>query len=315
VEVQVVERSYVILNPAAGAGNGLRQREAIEQGLAARGLSYHMVLSERRGQAVDLARAAAESGWPRVIAAGGDGTVNEIINGLILAREQVVQLPDLGVIGVGRGNDFAHGAGIPGEFELALDALASDRVRTVDIGQVRGGLHPDGRYFGNCVGVGFDAVGTIEASKLPRLGGFLSFFIAVLKTIFIYHRGPQVRLAFDGEVLELPVLMISIMNGQRLGGGFWMAPEARPDDGFFDLCVVQQVTRRRILSLIPHFLRGTQGTQPEVQMGRAASIQVEALQGVLPAQTDGEIISIEGRELQVELIPGALQVLVGESGA
>jgi diacylglycerol kinase (ATP) len=310
-----MERNYVILNPAAGAGNGLRQRSAIERGLTARGISFHLAMSERRGHAADLARAAAEAGWPRVIAAGGDGTVNEIINGLLLARENVPQLPALGVISVGRGNDFAHGAGIPGEFELALDALASPCVRTVDLGHVRGGLYPDGRFFGNCVGVGFDAVGTIEASKLPRLGGFLSFFVAVLKTIFIYRRGPQVRLTYDGEVVELPVLMVSIMNGQRLGGGFWMAPDARPDDGFFDLCVVQQVTRRRILSLIPHFMRGTQGTQPEVRTGRAARIQVEALRGVLPAQTDGEIISIEGTELQVELIPGALRVLVGQGAS
>ncbi|MFN2274724.1 MAG: diacylglycerol/lipid kinase family protein [Anaerolineales bacterium] len=304
--------SYVILNPAAGSGNGLRQRESIEGGLAGRGISYQLELTTARGQAMDLARRAVEDGWERIIAAGGDGTANEVINGMMAARNRASIKPALGVIGVGRGNDFAHGAGIPGEFEQALDALQSDSKRTIDLGRVRGGLFPGGRYFGNCVGVGFDAVGTIEASKLPRLGGFLSFFFAVLKTIFIYHRGPLVRLTFDGETLELPVLMVSIMNGKRLGGGFWMAPDARPDDGLLDLCIVRQVTRRRIFGLIPHFMRGTQGTQPEVRTGHASRIHVEALRGVLPAQTDGEIICIDGRELEVEILPAALQVLVGE---
>ena len=303
---------YVILNPAAGSGNGLRRREAIESGLVARGIPYQLKVTAMPGEGIGLAQRAAEEGWERIVAAGGDGTVNEVLNGMMLARRSITTQPVLGVIGVGRGNDFAHGAGIPGEFELSLDVLRSDALRTIDLGRVWGGLFPEGRYFGNCVGVGFDAVGTIEASKLPRLGGFLSFFFAVLKTIFIYHRGPRVKLNFDGETLELPVLMVSVMNGQRLGGGFWMAPDASMDDGYLDLCIVRQVSRRRILGLIPHFMRGSQGTQPEVRTGRSGRIRIEAVQGVLPAQTDGEIICIDGRELEIDVLPAALQVLIGE---
>jgi len=305
---------FLILNPAAGSGNGLRKRAAIEQGLVSRGIPYRLVMSEQRGQAIELARQAVEQGWERVIAAGGDGTVNEVINGLMDASQTAGSSPVLGVIPVGRGNDFCHAVGIPGDFEQALHTLLSTTIRTIDLGQVKGGLFPSGRYFGNCVGVGFDAVGTIEAARLPRLGGFLSFFLAVLKTIVVYHRAPQVRLVFDGEELTLPVLMVSIMNGQRLGGGFWMAPDSQIDDGCFDLCIVRQVSRGRILSLIPHFMRGTQGSQPEVKTARAAKLLIEAVQGVLPAQTDGEIICIEGTELEVEILPAALQVLVPREG-
>ena len=304
----LTEPCLVILNPAAGSGNGGRQRAAIERGLAERGIAYELVQTRQRGDAIELARQGVQDGRKRIVAAGGDGTVNEVINGVMQAGPG--EPPALGVLSVGRGNDFAYGAGIPGDLQGALDVLRDGQPRLLDLGLVRGGLFPEGRYFGNCVGIGFDAVGTIEASKLPRLGGFLSFLVAVLKTIFIYNRGPLVRLAFNGRELTLPVLMVSIMNGQRLGGGFWMAPEATASDGRFDLCIVEQVPRRRILGLIPHFLRGTQAGQPEVQSGRASRITVEALEGVLPAQTDGEIICIDGTRLEVELLPSALKVLI-----
>ena len=91
-----------------------------------------------------------------------------------------------------------------------------------------------------------------------------------------------------------------------------MAPDASMDDGYLDLCIVRQVSRRRILGLIPHFMRGSQGTQPEVRTGRSGRIRIEAVQGVLPAQTDGEIICIDGRELEIDVLPAALQVLIGE---
>jgi diacylglycerol kinase (ATP) len=152
-------------------------------------------------------------------------------------------------------------------------------------------------------------VGTIEAAKLPRLGGFLSFLIAVVKTIFLYHQGPLVQLRYDGKSLQERVLMVSVMNGRRLGGGFWMAPESSPDDGQLDICVVRQVPRRRVFTLVPHFLRGTQASQAEVTMLRASRIELQALEGNLPAQTDGEILSIEGRKLTIELVPRTLAVI------
>jgi diacylglycerol kinase family enzyme len=162
--------------------------------------------------------------------------------------------------------------------------------------------------------VGFDAVGTIEAAKLPRWGGFLSFLVAIIKTIFLYHKGPLIRLRYDGESLSQRILMVSVMNGRRLGGGFWMAPDSATDDGHFDICVVRQVPRRRVLTLVPHFLRGTQATQPEITSLRAAELEIHALEGSLPAQTDGEILSVEDRELKIMLLPKALAVITMRQG-
>ncbi len=305
---------HLIVNPAAGAGNGAKSIPKIDQLMQASGLRYSLTQTARRGHAVELARQAALGGTDIIVACGGDGTANEVINGLLAARQQGKRAA-LGLLCTGRGNDFAHAIGVPAALQDGVAALVRDHRRTIDLGRVTGGLVPEGRLFGSCVGVGFDAVTTIEAAKLPRWGGFLSFLVAVLRTIFLFPNGPTVRLEHDGQSLMTPTLMVSVMNGRRLGGGFWMAPTARPDDGLFDVCVARQCSRRRILALIPHFLRGTQPTQPEIRMLQARRITIEAVQGVLPAQTDGEIISTQDKRLDIELLPGALEVVTAAEGA
>jgi diacylglycerol kinase (ATP) len=303
----------LILNPASGAGTGGRSIPKIESLMNASGLSYDLTRTERRGHAIDLARQAVQDGYDVVVACGGDGTSNEVINGLKQAQGQG-RIAALGILCVGRGNDFAFAVGAPIDLEAGVAALVEDKRRTVDLGRVTGGMHPEGRFFGSCVGVGFDAVTTIQVSRLPRWGGFLSFFVAVLKTIFLYPYGPTVLLDVDGRSMTLPTLMVSVMNGRRLGGGFWMAPEAEPDDGLFDVCVARQASRIRIVQIVPHFLRGTQGSQPEIQFLRGRKVTIEAVEGVLPAQTDGEIISTEGQRLDIEMLPGAIEVIVAPAG-
>lgn len=300
----------VILNPVAGHGHGLQAAPSIERWLTHYGLDYTLVHTERPGHATELTRQAVQQGVDVVIAAGGDGTVNEVVNGLMQARQAGGSLPALGVLCVGRGNDFSGSMGIPFELEQACQALVADQRRWIDIGRVSGGIHPQGRYFCNCVGVGFDAIGTIEVARLPRWGGFLSFLVAVLKTIFLYNHAPLATIEFDDQSLTQRSLMVSIMNGRRLGGGFIMAPDSQPDDGVFDLCIAEQMSSWRILRLIPHFFRGTQATQPGIRAVKAARVTITAQDGPLPAQTDGEIISTQGTRLDVELLPRQIEIIV-----
>jgi diacylglycerol kinase (ATP) len=159
------------------------------------------------------------------------------------------------------------------------------------------------------VGIGFDAVVGFEALKMTRLHGFPSYIVAALKTIFLYYRAPLVRLEYDGQTDTLPALMVSIMNGRRLGGGFMMAPQAEVDDGLFDLCIASQVSRARILSLIPRFMNGTQATQKSIQTGQTRRIVVTAVEGILPAHADGETLCTEGQQLTVELLPRQIKIL------
>jgi YegS/Rv2252/BmrU family lipid kinase len=298
----------IIANPNAGHGKGMRAIPEIERELTRLGLDFELVRTERAGHAISLARDAALAGYEVIVAAGGDGTVNEVLNGLMEARTSSENRPALGVLCTGRGNDFAPCLNIPADLPAAFQVLKDDHRRTIDIGRVVGGKFPQGRYFANNVGVGFDAIGTIEVAKLPEWG-MLSFLIAILKTIFLFYKGPTVRLDYDDQTLTTSTLMLLTMNGKRMGTGFKMAPDSRPDDGLFDLVIVRQVSRLRIFSLIPHFMKGTQGSQPEVRTLRAARVAITALAGALPAQSDGEIICVDGSRLDIELLPRQVEVL------
>ena len=215
----------------------------------------------------------------------------------------------MGILCVGRGNDFAYGMDIPIDLELGCRALAQDHRRAVDIGKVTGGDYPEGRYFGNGVGIGFDAVVGFEAVKLTWLTGFPSYIVAVLKTVFLYYKAPLAKIEYSGQSITQPFLMVSIMNGQRMGGGFFMAPQGKPDDGLFDLCIAREVSRPRIFGLIPHFMRGTQATQKPIMMGRAQRVVITAIEGVLPAHADGETLCTAGKRLEIELLPRQIEIV------
>jgi diacylglycerol kinase (ATP) len=302
-------RYKIIVNPISGRGAGEQAIPLVEQYLRSYGLDYDLVRTERPWHAAGLAQQACAEGYDVVVAVGGDGTANEVLNGLMPARQADSKRVAMGVLCVGRGNDFAFGAGVPHDLEAGCRTLAQGHRRMIDIGRVTGGLYPQGRYFGNGVGIGFDAVVGFVAQKQKRLTGFASYIVAALKTIFLYYRAPLVRIEYDGQTLMLPSLMVSVMNGRRLGGGFLMAPHAQPDDGLFDLCIARQVSRVRIFALIPRFMNGTQATHPAIQTGRAQRVVVTALKGVLPAHGDGETLCTDAPQLTLEVLPRQLELI------
>jgi diacylglycerol kinase (ATP) len=137
----------------------------------------------------------------------------------------------------------------------------------------------------------------------------LRYFIAALKTIFLYYRAPLVRLEYNGQKTEQLALMVSIMSGRRLGGGFMIAPQAIMDDGLFDLCIADQVSKPRIFPLISKFIKGTQASHPAIKTDRTAHIDVTALQGVLPAHADGETLCVEAKQLSLQILPKEMEIL------
>lgn len=299
----------IILNPSAGNGNGLKALPHIEKLCKQHNLTADVVRTDRIGHGIELTHQAVKDGFNIIVAAGGDGTVNEVLNGLIQSRSEGLATPPMGVLCVGRGNDFAGSLGIAENLEGGFQTLLGGGRRIVDIGRVSGGMVPKGRYFCNCVGVGFDAITTIEVHKLPRWGGYLAFMAAVLRTVFLYNKAPLARIVFNGTVIDQRSLLISIMNGRRLGGGFIMAPDSLPDDGYFDLCIAEQMSSLEVIKMIPHFTKGDQATQPKIKTGRATRISIVSQDGPLPAQTDGEIISVDGTRLDIEILPRQLEVI------
>jgi diacylglycerol kinase (ATP) len=300
----------IIVNPIAGRGSGEKAYPLIENRLRELGLDFSMRRTECPGHAIDLAEQIALDGCDVVVAVGGDGTANEVLNGLARARLNGDSTTVMGVISVGRGNDFAYGVGVPHDLEAACQALADGQRRWIDVGFVQGGDYPLGRYFGNGVGIGFDAVVGFEALKLKRLHGFPSYIVAALKTIFLYFHAPTLRIEFDGQQMTQPLLMVSVMNGRRMGGGFMMAPEGTMDDGLFDLCIAGQVSRAGVFKLIPRFMQGTQAGHPAIRTARADKLTVTAVQGTIPAHADGETLCIAGEQLELKILPRLLEFIV-----
>jgi len=302
-------RYKIIVNPISGRGAGERAVPVIERTLREHGLAFDLVRTERPWHAAELAQQACADGYDVVAAAGGDGTVNEVLNGLMQAKVSGGHVAALGVLCVGRGNDFAFGMGIPHNLEQGCRVLAKGQRRWIDVGRVAGGLYPQGRYLGNGVGIGFDAVVGFESLKLKPLSGFACYIVAALKTILLYFKAPPVRIEYDEQTLTQPALMVSLMNGRRMGGGFMMAPNAQPDDGVFDVCIAGQVSRAGILGLIPRVMQGTQATHPAIKTTRARRLTVTSLDGPLPAHADGETLCTHGEQLALELLPHQIEIL------
>jgi YegS/Rv2252/BmrU family lipid kinase len=297
----------VIVNPVAGKGAGMRESARVRQLLHDQGLAFDLAYTEWPGHATELARSASQHGYDAVVAVGGDGTANEVLNGLMQSRSRDNRLP-LGILPVGTGNDFAHGVGVPSDLEDACRCLAGGHTRRIDVGRVCGGQWAGGRFVGNGVGIGFDVTVTLEAKKLRWVSGALAYLIAVLKTLFLYYKAPLITVEADGETYRQHYLMISAMNGQRFGGAFYTAPDARPDDGWLDLVLAQQVDRLTMLVLVGRYMQGTQLSHPKVQATQARRIRVRA-RGGLNSHADGEVFMIDGRELQCEIVPQQIDVI------
>lgn len=300
----------IIVNPVAGKGAGRKAIPEITACLESLGIDHDLIVTEYPEHAIVLAEQAGSNGHTTVVAVGGDGTVNEVINGLMRAANDHRLTANLAVIPVGRGNDFSFGMGVPQDLKAACKLLAEGKTRKIDVGLVVGGDYPQGRYFGNGVGIGFDTIVGFEAAKLPAfISGIPAYLIAAIKTIFLFFNAPHLRIDIDGAVMEQPCLLVSLMNGKRMGGSFMFAPESASDDGLINLCIAHQVTRLQVLGLFPKVMGGTQADHPAIKMPTGARIKVEALTGSLPVHADGETICQRGQSLEVTLLKQQLQLV------
>jgi diacylglycerol kinase (ATP) len=304
---ELVGAIRVILNPAAGRGYGAQVEPKLRQCLQAEGIDFDLVRTEGPWHATQLAEHAAKDGFEMVVAAGGDGTANEVINGL-MAASQNGTAPRLGVIPAGSGSDFASGIGLPANLQEACHRIAHSQSKPIDIGRVTvAGQEP--RYFGNVVGVGFDGAVLIETLKMKRLRGLALYLLAVLKTIFLNFKAPTTTVTYDGQEMVLPAMLVSVTNGPREGGGFFIAPEARPDDGLFDVCIAHEVDRLTILRLLPHFLKGTHVDLDPITMVQARQVTISSPEGLV-AHVDGEVLCTDAPWIRCEILPGVLDVCI-----
>ena len=296
----MLDGSLVILNPAAGRGSAVRAWQSAESVLRNAGVSFDVARTDGPRHAELLAAQAARSRRPAVLAVGGDGTVNEVANGLLRAAEGSPTLP-LGVITAGTGNDFIKMLGIPANAAGAARTAVRATTRQVDAGIA------NDRFFTNGLGVGFDARVAARARDIRRLRGLAVYAWAVAQAIG-NHSNPHLRVEVDGrEVADQQVTLVTVANGGCHGGGFWLCPDARPDDGLLDVLIADALPRAGVMRFIPRVLRRTHTRYPDVRLHRAQRVEISSLEP-LPVHVDGEPLE-PLRQIKIEILPGRLTVL------
>lgn len=293
----------MIYNPNAGrggtAGTWRRVRELL-------GDSADYRPSERPWHATDLAEAAAREGYASVVAAGGDGTVHEVINGLLQSERLDVTFS---VFPLGSGNDYARMIQAPFDPDGMVGRLRSEEVWPVDVGHVT--YHGKQRYFCNTLGSGLSAHVTCEAKKIRWLRGIPLYGLAALKSICKHFRACPVRLVEDDQQRSTHLLYLAVALGQAEGGGFVVAPDAKLDDGLFDLLHVTRMTRWQALGYLPKMVSGKLPPESEqIRRVKVRSLRIISEQP-LPLHADGEILatSEEGfTECAIRLLPGRLRI-------
>ncbi len=270
-------------------------------------INYEIIFTESEGHAIKIAEAHAQDKDTVIIAAGGDGTCNEVINGLMLGKGKYN--PSFGVLPLGRGNDFSYGSHVPPLLEDALKIIVEGNTSPIDIGLIKGGFFPEGRYFGNGIGVGFDTIVGLEAAKMSHIHDDLSYVLGTVKTLIKFSDSPEIEISYNGKTSLLRAIQISIMNGNRMGGLFYMAPDAINNDGQLDLCMVTHLNRRKLIRTVFRYTKGTQRGLPGITMDRSASFKLKALKGGMAAHADGETICLDGKELEIACIPGPVRII------
>jgi diacylglycerol kinase (ATP) len=300
-----VQKVTVVLNPMSGRGQGAQRRPELEQLLAAEAayagkrrdggrVDWEIVETTAPGNGAEQAAQAVARGADIVAAAGGDGTLGEVVNGLVGTGAK------LGLLPFGTGNDCARYLGFGTDLKRACHALFSGESRPVDLG------YGQGRWFINVAGCGFDAVVAARVNRGFRsLRGTSAYIAAVVQSLATF-RAAQFRLTLDGETRELRAMMCSIANTTSYGGGMRIAPDAAIDDGLFDLCILGDVGRVEFLRAFPRVFKGTHTTHPKVTMLRARHIIVES-DPPLPVLIDGDVFGTTPADFT--LSPRAIEIL------
>ncbi len=295
-------RTQLIANPHSARGRTRALLPEIVEKLRQLNVDFDLEQTGAPGQAVELARQAVRAGYERLVAVGGDGTLHEVANGLLeMGREKSVVL---GLIPSGSGNDFAAALGLPAG-PAACARLKEGAARFVDAGRVT--VDGVSRFFVNNVGLGLDAEVTIVSTRSKRLRG-LALYLSSALPVIAFGRWPYaMRFSINGHERRQSITLLTVANGTRVGGGFFLTPQAKLDDGLFDICYADGLSRLETLKLLPRAIKGTHLDHPAVTSARSPAVTIVVEDGV-PAYVDGEVLCTGGHHFELEILPGALRV-------
>ena len=284
-----------ILNPIAGGGrNGNRMKRVLEKVLDKFPCEYEIQQTVGRGDALRTAREAVQDGFDMVVAVGGDGTVNEVASAVVNSNVC------LGIIPTGSGNGLARGLGIPLNLKKACQILCEGKFRRIDVGKMQG------RYFFATSGVGFGAAVTKRLDTRSRKGVLPHFYIGLQE--FFNYSPEEITLRFDHRQIKVKALLVAVANTIQFGNGAIIAPQAQPDDGLLDICIINDLNILQAVYHLPKLFTGHIDRTRYFETYRSSNVEI-ILPGPAPIQVDGESLDGDAR-LKVSLIPKALKVII-----
>lgn len=284
-----------IVNPTAGKGRAKKLVPVIENECKKYGVDFEIKYTNAPGDGTSIAAWGVEQGYKKIIAVGGDGTVNEVMNGMAESNAA------LGVIPGGSGNDFIRSISNHKNIEDIIYDNISGKIEKADLGIC------NGKYFINVASGGFDGEVTIETAKVKKIfSGSTAYIVALLKIIFKY-KGRRLKVEIDDLSFEGNTLLVAVANGRYYGGGMLPAPRAVINDGYFDICHIKHLAIMKMLVLFPKFMKGKHENIKEVTMYRGKRVRLECSEP-LAVNFDGEIT--RAREVEFKIIPNGINIVV-----
>lgn len=304
----------VIINPNAGKRKGKKDWEEISSLLHKAGIEFKSVFTESPGHAIDITVNHIESGYTRLIVVGGDGTMNEVVNGIFLQKRYPTADISLGMITVGTGNDWGRMFSIPKEYSKAVSAIKMNKSFIQDAGVVKY-YHGDNeyrRYFVNIAGIGFDALVVSKTNKNKENGnsGPWSYLKSIILSL-VKYRNTYTSINIDSREIKNDVFNISIGICKYNGGGMMQLPDAVADDGLFDVTVINKIRKLDVLLNIKRLYNGTITRHRLVDTYKGKTIFIDS-EPVIHLETDGETLGHS--PFMFEIIPGSIRVLTGNNG-
>jgi len=284
-----------VINPTAGKGKTKKLIPLIKKKCNENNLDYEMSFTAKPGDALHLAKKGIEKGFKRIIAVGGDGTLNEAINGV--AGSKVI----VGIIPAGLGNDFIRTINPHRKIEQIITDNLLGKAKSIDLGLC------NGRYFVNISSVGIDAEVLIQTQYLKKIfPGHYAYLAGAIKTILNYE-SKRLNIQIDNLTIEDDILLIAVANGKYYGGGMLPAPEADIEDGIFDVCLVKKMTKIRNLSLLQKYMQGKHGDIEEVRFYKSKKVYITSDKD-FAINIDGEVFL--DKKANFEILPRSISIAV-----
>ncbi len=289
------KRYLLIVNPAGGSGRTMDALPEIEQEFRRNDMAYEFHFTTEPMHAVSLVKDLARD-FDVVVAVGGDGTINEIINGLPEFRKP------FGFIPIGTGNDFARSCCVPYDsIPAAVRILREHDVKKIDVGII------NGRRFVNVVGLGFEGQASATGLKLAFIKGSVKYLLAIAWTLIFYKRIPM-KIVLDDQTIEDEIYLVSIGNGWNVGGGLQLTPKAKLEDNYFDVCIIRDISRWRVISNFNRLTNGTMDALEEVEIIKSKKVEIISNRQ-MPLHLDGEQLEGDRSHIKVSLLENEQQVI------